>query len=54
MSHAVAQLDEALRYKPLQTGRSLDRFPMVLLESFIDMIVPAALLTVSNRNEYQE
>jgi hypothetical protein len=27
----------------LQTGRSQDRFPMVLLEFFIDIILPAAL-----------
>jgi hypothetical protein len=27
----------------LQTGRSRDRFPMVSLELFIDMIFPAAL-----------
>jgi hypothetical protein len=31
----------------LQTGRSRDRFPMVSLEFFIDIILPA-----SNRNEY--
>jgi len=38
--HAVAQLVEALRYKP--EGREL-RFPMVSLEFFIDIILPAAL-----------
>jgi hypothetical protein len=27
----------------LQTGRSRDRFPMVSLEIFIDIILPAAL-----------
>jgi hypothetical protein len=27
----------------LQTGRSRDRFPMVSLEFFIDIILPAAL-----------
>jgi hypothetical protein len=38
--HAVAQLVEALRYKPV-------RFPMVSLEFFID-------INLSNRNEYHE
>jgi hypothetical protein len=38
--HAVAQLDEALRYKP--EGRGFDS-PMVSLEFFIDIILPAAL-----------
>jgi hypothetical protein len=37
MGHTVAQLVEALRYKP--EGRSL----MVSLEFFIDIILPAAL-----------
>ena len=37
--HAVAQLVEA----PLQVGRSRVRFPMVSLEFFIDIILPAAL-----------
>jgi len=36
--HAVAQLVEALRYK-----RSRVRFPMVSLEFFFDIILPAAL-----------
>ena len=36
----VAQLVEALRYK---TGSSRVRFPMVSLEFFIDIILPAAL-----------
>jgi hypothetical protein len=31
---------EALRYKP---GRSRDRFPMVSLDFFIDIILPVAL-----------
>jgi hypothetical protein len=38
--HAVAQLVEALRYKP--EGRAF-RFPMVSLEFFMDVIIPAAL-----------
>ena len=38
--YAVAQLVEALRYKP--EGRGV-RFPMVSLEFFIDIILPAAL-----------
>ena len=38
--HAVAQSVEALRYK---AGRSRVRFPMVSLEFFIDIILPAAL-----------
>ena len=38
--HAVAQLVEALRYK--SEGRWF-RFPMVSLEFFIDIILPAAL-----------
>jgi len=41
MGHLVAQLVEALRYKP--EGRGFDsRFPMVSLEYFID-ILPVAL-----------
>ena len=38
--HAVVQLVEALA---LQAGRSRGRFPMVSLEFFIDIILPAAL-----------
>jgi hypothetical protein len=43
----------------LQTGRSRVRFPMVSLEFFIDIILPAALWptgvdSAPNRNEYQE
>jgi hypothetical protein len=38
--HAVAQLVEALRYKPEDR-----RFQMVSLEFFIDIILPAALWT---------
>jgi hypothetical protein len=37
LGHAVAQLVEALRYKPE------DRFPIVSLEFLIDIIFPAAL-----------
>jgi hypothetical protein len=38
----------------LQTGRSWDRFPIVSLEFFIDIILPAALWpSASERNEYQ-
>ena len=40
MGHAVAQLVEALRYK--SKGRGV-RFPMMSLEFFIDIILPAAL-----------
>jgi hypothetical protein len=36
---AVSQLNEALRYK----RKSRVRFPMVSLEFFIDIILPAAL-----------
>ena len=36
VGHAVAQLVEASRYKPV-------RFPMLLLEFFIVQILPAAL-----------
>ena len=54
--HAVVQLVEALRYK--SEGRGFD-FPMVSLEFFINIILPAALWpmgvdSASNRNEYQE
>jgi len=38
--HAVAQLVEALRYNT--EGRGV-RFPMVSLDFFIDIILPAAL-----------
>ena len=42
----------------LQAGRSRFRFPMVLLEFFIDVLLPAhygpGVESVSNRNEYQE
>jgi hypothetical protein len=38
--HAVAQLFEALPYKP--EGRGFN-FPMVLFEFFIHIILPAAL-----------
>jgi hypothetical protein len=38
--HAVAQLVEALRYKP--EGRGVG-FPMVSLKFVIDIILPAAL-----------
>ena len=40
LGHAVAQLVEALRYK--REGRGFE-FPMVSLEFFIDIILPAAL-----------
>ena len=40
VGHEVAQLVEALRYKP--EGRRFDS-PMVSLEFFIDIILPAAL-----------
>ena len=43
IGHPVAQLVEALRYK----ARSRVRFPLVLLEFFIDIILPAALWTWS-------
>jgi hypothetical protein len=38
--HAVAQLVEALRYN--SEGRGFD-FPMVSMEFFIDIILPAAI-----------
>jgi hypothetical protein len=42
----------------LQTGRSRVRFPMVSLEFFIDIILPAhygpGVDSTSNRNWYQE
>ena len=38
----------------LQIGRSLVLFQMVSLEFFIDIKLPIALWSVSNRNEYQE
>ena len=42
----------------LQTGRSRDRFSMVLLEFFIDVIFRPhygpGVDSVSSRNEYQE
>ena len=49
---SVAQLVEALPYKRV-------RFPMVSLQFFIDIFLPAALRSpgvdsVSNRNEYHE
>jgi len=37
--HAVAQFVQAVRYKPESSGV---RFPMVSLEFFIDIILPAA------------
>jgi len=37
MGHAVAQLVEALHYKPLQARRSRVRFLMVSLDFFIEM-----------------
>ena len=51
LEHAVAQLVETLRYRRV-------RFPMVSLEFFIDINLPATLWpwgrSTSNRNEYQE
>ena len=42
----------------VNVGRLWVRFPMVSLDFFIDIILPAALWpgvdSVSNRNEYQE
>ena len=51
LGHAVAQLVEALRYKP--EGRGFDsRWCRIF---FIGIILPAALWPwASNRNEYQE
>jgi len=40
LGHPVAQLVEALRYKP---ERSRVRFPMVSMDFFIDIFLPAAL-----------
>jgi hypothetical protein len=52
--HAVAQLVEALRYKP--EGRGFDS--RLSLEFFIDMIFrphySPGVDSTSNRNEYQE
>jgi hypothetical protein len=49
------QLIETLRYEP---ERSRVRSPVVLLEVFIDTILPAALWpgvdSASNKNEYHE
>ena len=55
MGHVVAQLIEALRYKP--EGRGFDsRWCQWIF--FIDTLLPAALRpwvnSASNRNEYQE
>jgi hypothetical protein len=37
------------------TNRNRDRLPMVSLEFFVDIILPAALWpSASNRNEYHE
>jgi len=41
VKHAVAHLVEALSYKPERKSRV--RFPIVSLEFFIDIILPAAL-----------
>ena len=51
----MAKLVEATA---LQAGRSRVRFPMVSLEYFIDIILPAAIWPWGclslNRNEYEE
>jgi hypothetical protein len=50
--HAVAQW---LRHCALQIRRSQDRFPVVSLEFFSDIILLApGANSASNRNEYQE
>jgi len=55
LGHAVGQYFEALCYK---ARRSWIRFPVVPIEFFIDMILPAALWPwgrlASNRNEYHK
>ena len=54
--HAVAQLVEALRYKPEGRGFVSRWYQWIFF--FIDIILPAALRpqvdSASNRNEYQE
>ena len=47
----VAQLVEALRYKP--EGRGV-RFPMVSLEFFINVILPAALMALGSTQPLTE
>ena len=51
MGHAVAQLVEGTA---LQVGRSRVRFPMVSLEFFIDIILPAALLALGSTQPLTE